>query len=73
MNARLPEVSSVPARLALLRGAMVREDLAAYFAEDHAGLRGGAHRTPAQDPDFPARTEAVLERLERSAVGPLDH
>jgi hypothetical protein len=39
--------------------------LAAYFAEDHAGLRGRAHRTPAQDPDFPARTEAVLERLER--------
>ncbi|MDN7908149.1 aminopeptidase P family protein [Burkholderia diffusa] len=31
MNARLPEVSSVPARLALLRGAMVREDLAAYL------------------------------------------
>lgn len=31
MNARLPEVSPVPARLALLRGAMVREDLAAYL------------------------------------------
>ncbi|KAB0641700.1 aminopeptidase P family protein [Burkholderia latens] len=31
MNARLPEVSSVPARLALLRGAMVRENLAAYL------------------------------------------
>lgn len=31
MNARLPEASSVPARLALLRGAMVREDLAAYL------------------------------------------
>ena len=31
MNARLPEVSSVPARLALLRGAMAREDLAAYL------------------------------------------
>ncbi|MGU7843155.1 aminopeptidase P family protein [Burkholderia sp. AW33-5] len=31
MNARLPEVSSVPARLALLRGAMVREGLAAYL------------------------------------------
>ncbi|MGU3778811.1 aminopeptidase P family protein [Burkholderia metallica] len=31
MNARLPEVSPVPARLALLRGAMAREDLAAYL------------------------------------------
>ncbi|KVS64039.1 peptidase M24 [Burkholderia cepacia] len=31
MNARLPEVSPVPARLALLRGAMVRENLAAYL------------------------------------------
>ncbi|MBU9478820.1 aminopeptidase P family protein [Burkholderia multivorans] len=31
MNARLPEVSPVPARLALLRDAMVREDLAAYL------------------------------------------
>ncbi len=31
MNARLPETSSVPARLALLRGAMAREDLAAYL------------------------------------------
>ncbi|WP_419686074.1 aminopeptidase P family protein [Burkholderia theae] len=31
MNARLPEVSSVPARLALLRGAMAREGLAAYL------------------------------------------
>ena len=31
MNARLPVASSVPARLALLRGAMVREDLAAYL------------------------------------------
>ncbi|MBR8304461.1 aminopeptidase P family protein [Burkholderia dolosa] len=31
MNARLPEVSSVPARLALLRGAMARENLAAYL------------------------------------------
>ncbi|WP_175657414.1 aminopeptidase P family protein [Burkholderia ambifaria] len=31
MNARLPEVSPVPARLALLRGAMVREDLDAYL------------------------------------------
>ncbi|MCA8080002.1 aminopeptidase P family protein [Burkholderia cepacia] len=31
MNARLPEVSPVPARLPLLRGAMVREDLAAYL------------------------------------------
>ncbi|WP_420210494.1 aminopeptidase P family protein [Burkholderia aenigmatica] len=31
MNARLPEVSPVPARLALLRGAMARENLAAYL------------------------------------------
>ncbi|ACA89664.1 MULTISPECIES: aminopeptidase P family protein [Burkholderia] len=31
MNARLPEVSPVPARLALLRDAMVRENLAAYL------------------------------------------
>ncbi|VWD41344.1 peptidase M24 [Burkholderia lata] len=31
MNSRLPEVSPVPARLALLRGAMAREDLAAYL------------------------------------------
>jgi Xaa-Pro aminopeptidase len=31
MNARLPEVSPVPARLALLRDAMAREDLAAYL------------------------------------------
>ncbi|MBY4725986.1 MULTISPECIES: aminopeptidase P family protein [Burkholderia] len=31
MNARLPEVLPVPARLALLRGAMAREDLAAYL------------------------------------------
>ncbi|MBE2967642.1 aminopeptidase P family protein [Burkholderia cepacia] len=31
MNARLPEDSPVPARLALLRGAMVRENLAAYL------------------------------------------
>ncbi|NTZ08966.1 aminopeptidase P family protein [Burkholderia metallica] len=31
MNARLPEVSPVPARLAMLRGAMVRENLAAYL------------------------------------------
>lgn len=30
MNARLPDPSPVPARLALLRGAMTREDLAAY-------------------------------------------
>ncbi|AOJ67586.1 MULTISPECIES: aminopeptidase P family protein [Burkholderia] len=30
MNARLPDPSPVPARLALLRGAMAREDLAAY-------------------------------------------
>ncbi|RQV22097.1 aminopeptidase P family protein [Burkholderia cenocepacia] len=31
MNARLPEVSPVPARLALLRDAMARENLAAYL------------------------------------------
>ncbi|NTZ87824.1 aminopeptidase P family protein [Burkholderia metallica] len=31
MNARLPEVSPVPARLAMLRGAMARENLAAYL------------------------------------------
>ncbi|VWD28825.1 peptidase M24 [Burkholderia lata] len=31
MNSRLPEVSPVPARLALLRGVMAREDLAAYL------------------------------------------
>ncbi|RQS72332.1 aminopeptidase P family protein [Burkholderia sp. Bp8963] len=31
MNARLPEATSVPARLALLRGVMVRENLAAYL------------------------------------------
>ena len=31
MNARLPETSSIPERIALLRGAMKRENLAAYL------------------------------------------
>ena len=31
MNARLPEISSIPERIALLRGAMAREGLAAYL------------------------------------------
>jgi Xaa-Pro aminopeptidase len=31
MNARLPEAAAVPARVALLRGAMIREGLAAYL------------------------------------------
>jgi len=31
MNARLPETSSIPERIALLRGAMAREGLAAYL------------------------------------------